>query len=118
MRILGIVLFTSLLLIGASFLYAQEPAGIDSKDTFVETKETTSQTWCDLSPIKEQISRQSTELSQEMRQIKREIALLRQSIEKPGLKEIFAGIGYILGLCGVAFYFSGKKKTGSDSGKG
>lgn len=118
MRILGLAFITAMLLIVATSLCAEESATTDSKSNLIETQETTPQAACDLSPIKEQISQQSREFSQEMRQIKREIALLRQSIEKPGIKEIFAGIGYILGLFGVAFYFSTRRKRRSNAEEG
>lgn len=44
-------------------------------------------------------------LSREIGQIKREIAAMRDDLSKPGLKEIFAGIGYIFGLTGIGLYF-------------
>ncbi len=50
------------------------------------------------------IQQERTAVSREMGQIKREIAALRDDLSKPGLKEIFAGIGYILGLAGVGLY--------------
>ena len=50
------------------------------------------------------IQQERTAVAREMGQIKREIAALRDDLSKPGLKEIFAGIGYILGLAGVGLY--------------
>lgn len=76
----------------------------------VQIKKESLQNSCDFSELKELIVQQSKDFSQEIRQIKREIALTRQAIEKPGVKEIFAGIGYIFGLCGVALYFSKRKR--------
>ncbi|MEJ5299647.1 MAG: hypothetical protein WHS38_01510 [Thermodesulforhabdaceae bacterium] len=103
-------MFTTLGL--ASILKAQEnPSVSDIQKAPPELS--SNQVICDLSAIKDQIAQQSQEFSQEMRQIKREIALLRHTMEKPGLKEVFAGIGYIFGLCGVAFYFSARKKRNS-----
>ncbi len=55
------------------------------------------------------LSEQVEKISNDMRIIKRELALLRQRIEKPGMKEILAGIGYIFGILGVAFYVRAKK---------
>ena len=113
MKVIGIILlFISTILCGAISQAQETSAGAEIQQTGSEPIK--NQTICDLSEIKEQIAQQSQEFSQEMRQIKREIALLRQTMEKPGIKEIFAGIGYIFGLCGVAFYFSARKR-GSDS---
>jgi nickel transport protein len=49
-------------------------------------------------------------VAQELRQIKREIAALGQQMAEPGLREIMAGIGYILGLFGVAAFVAARKK--------
>ena len=61
-----------------------------------------------------QLQQQRSLFTREMAQIKREIAVLRESLSEPGLKEIFAGIGYILGLIGIAFYVQ-SRKSGKDS---
>ena len=50
-------------------------------------------------------------VTRELRQIKREIAALRQSQEEPGVREIMGGIGYILGLCGVAALAAGRRRS-------
>ncbi len=50
------------------------------------------------------IQQQKALFAREMGQVKRELAALRDDLTKPGLKEVFAGIGYILGLFGVGLY--------------
>lgn len=50
--------------------------------------------------------------SRELRQIKRDLAALTKQVEQPGLSEILGGIGYILGLFGVAAYVASRKKSG------
>ena len=47
-------------------------------------------------------------------QVKREIAALGQQLENPGIREIMGGIGYILGLFGVAAYVASRKKNISE----
>jgi|GEM_PF-1119126 len=109
MKAIGVILlFISAILCGAISKAQETPVGGEIQKNGSESVKT--QTICDISEIKEQITQQSQEFSRELRQIKREIALLRQTMEKPGIKEIFAGIGYIFGLCGVAFYFSARKR--------
>jgi hypothetical protein len=49
--------------------------------------------------------------SLEFRQIKRDIAALTQQVAAPGMSEILGGIGYILGLFGVAAYVASRKKA-------
>lgn len=58
------------------------------------------------------LDQQKAQLLRETGQLKREIAALRDDLSKPGVKEIFAGIGYILGLVGVAFYFHCRRTQG------
>jgi nickel transport protein len=59
------------------------------------------------------LEQQKTQLSRELGQIKREVALLREELGKPGLKEIFAGLGYILGLAGVGLYIHCRRSSTS-----
>jgi len=60
------------------------------------------------------LQEQDTKNSRELRQIKREIAALGQQLENPGIREIMGGLGYILGLFGVAAYVASRKKNISE----
>ena len=63
------------------------------------------------------IEEQNRKLGQELRQVKREIAVLNQNLEKPGLREVSAGIGYIVGMFGVAAFVAARRrdrKVGGD----
>lgn len=51
-----------------------------------------------------------SQLADELRRIHREIAALRADLDKPGLPEVFSGIGYILGLFGVAAFVAARRK--------
>jgi hypothetical protein len=53
---------------------------------------------------------QNNKLSGELRRIQREIAALRADLDKPGLKDVFSGIGYIFGLFGVAAFVAARRK--------
>jgi hypothetical protein len=48
-------------------------------------------------------------LSRELKAIKREIAALSQTVKEPGLKDAVAGIGYILGLFGIAAFMASRR---------
>jgi nickel transport protein len=54
--------------------------------------------------VKALLEQQKTQMGRELGQLKREMALLREDLGKPGVKEIFSGIGYILGLAGMALF--------------
>jgi nickel transport protein len=57
------------------------------------------------------LEEQNLQLSRELRLIKRDIAALNQNLEKPGIQEVMAGIGYILGLFGVAAFCTARRKN-------
>ena len=56
------------------------------------------------------LQEQNSQLSRDLRRIQREIAALRADLDKPGMKEVFAGIGYIFGLFGVAAFVAARRK--------
>jgi nickel transport protein len=56
------------------------------------------------------IKEQNHKLSGELRRIQREIAALRADLNKPRLKDVFSGIGYIFGLFGVAAFVAARRK--------
>lgn len=64
----------------------------------------------DCQELMTQIDEQNRKLSQELRQIKRELATLNQNLDKPGAKEAMAGIGYILGLFGTAALVAARRR--------
>lgn len=57
-----------------------------------------------------QVVEDNRHLREELRQVKRELALLNQNLEKPGAREIIAGIGFILGLFGAAALVSARRQ--------
>jgi hypothetical protein len=57
------------------------------------------------------LEEQNLHLSRELRLIKRDIAALNQNLEKPGIQEIMAGVGYILGLFGVAAWYTARRQN-------
>jgi len=56
------------------------------------------------------LKEQNRKLSEDLRRIHREIAALRAELDKPGMKEVFAGIGYIAGLFGVAAFVAARRR--------
>jgi len=56
------------------------------------------------------LKEQNSKLSVELRRIQREIAALRADLDKPRLKDVLSGIGYIFGLFGVAAYVASRRK--------
>ncbi len=60
--------------------------------------------------ILEILEEQNAKTGREFRQLKREVAALGQKMETPGISEILGGIGYIIGIFGVAAYVMSRKK--------
>ena len=65
----------------------------------------------DLQAVISLLKEQNSKMSGDLRRIQREIAALRADLAKPGLKDVFAGIGYIFGLFGVAAYVASRRKV-------
>jgi nickel transport protein len=77
------------------------PAGLSAQDL----QEDNSQEVINL------LREQNEKLSNEIRRIHREIAALRADLDKPDVKDVFGGIGYILGLCGVGALVAARRKN-------
>lgn len=60
---------------------------------------------CDCTQAVSLLQQQKKANSHEFRQLKRELALLKETTSKPGLTEILGGIGYIIGLFGLSYYW-------------
>lgn len=56
------------------------------------------------------LTEQNQNLSRELRRIQREIAALRSDLDKPDLQDVFSGIGYIIGLFGVAAFMAARRR--------
>ena len=100
-------LATMLLLVGCLFLVT--PVAAEEKAAVVPP---TVESCGDLAII---LARQEEKTSREFKQLKRDLAALGQKIEEPGLREILGGVGYILGIFGVAAYVASRRQSG---GKG
>jgi hypothetical protein len=59
--------------------------------------------------VQQRLDTQHQTLTRELRTIKRELALVNQNLERPGLRDIMAGIGYILGLFGIAGFMASRR---------
>ncbi len=44
-----------------------------------------------------------------MHHLRRDVARLREEVSQPGLKEAVAGVGFIFGLFGVAFFLRARR---------
>jgi nickel transport protein len=91
---------------GARAAQAQEPEATTPAAQTVESApaEASPSPTGDCERLAKMIDQQKSQMTRDMGQLKREIAALRQDISEPGLAQVFAGIGYILGLAGVGFY--------------
>jgi nickel transport protein len=97
---------------GAPMLRAQEnalqPSGDASASIVAEAPALPEQESACEQALK-MMQQERSQIIREIGQVRREIATLRQEISEPGLKEVFAGIGYIFGLAGVGLYVQCRK---------
>jgi nickel transport protein len=56
------------------------------------------------------LKEQNRKLSSDLRRIQREIAALRADFDKPDIKDVLGGIGYIFGLFGIAAFVASRRK--------
>ena len=56
-----------------------------------------------------ELEAQNQSLKRDIRRIHRELAALRADLEKPGMKEVFSGMGYIVGFFGIASFFASRR---------
>ena len=70
--------------------------------TFAEEQAPPPSQVMDCPSLAAQVVEDNRRLREELRQVKRELALLNQNLDKPGMREIITGIGFILGLFGAA----------------
>lgn len=90
----ALLLFFGLLLLSATPCFAQ-----------ISGNEVSTPPPCDCQETVSLLKKQKKNLSHEFRQVKRELGVIKESLSKPGLTEILGGIGYILGLFGLSFYW-------------
>ncbi len=57
------------------------------------------------------IKAQKKQMSRDLRQIKRELAQIKNAIEEPGPSEILGGIGYIIGMFGISYYWLARNRS-------
>ncbi len=50
----------------------------------------------------------------ELRRIHRELTLLRMEQKKPKITDVIGGIGYIMGICGIAAYILAERDRKKD----
>ena len=94
-KILTIVTMCACLMLAAESALAESPADEGTRD------------------LAALLAEQNTTLSRELRRIQREIAALRADLDKPGLGDVFGGIGYIFGIFGTAAFVAARRRDRS-----
>ena len=81
-----------LCLLPTSVLYAVEPLATGAKTVL-------------------QLEQENAALQHKVRRLQRETAALRDELSAPDISQVFGGIGYIVGLFGIAGWIAAHKKT-------
>jgi hypothetical protein len=104
-----LILAACLACLGSDDASAQDQAGPAAPEASVQQENATAAMDCQ--QLAALIQQQKNLISRETGQIKREIAALRDDLSKPGIQEIFAGIGYIFGLAGIGLYVHSRRTS-------
>lgn len=62
-----------------------------------------------------QLQQENTALQRKLKRLESQVAALREELNSPDATQIGGGIGYIVGLFGVAAWLAARKKTGQES---
>ncbi len=108
-ELLGGLLICAVLLVSGAVASDRGPASSDSAGPSIAEE---SRGWSGPEPLRmlETLHEQQQQMAGELRAIKREIAALKTAMNEPHLKDILGGIGYILGLFGIAFYVHARRR--------
>jgi len=103
----ALILFATMFLVQPFSCQADEqpPAQGETKAVAMISQEGSCQA------VMARLDEQNRKVSEDLRRIKRDIAALNQSIAEPGIAEAMAGIGYILGLFGVAAFVASRRNN-------
>ena len=106
-KTIALIFFATMSLVQPASGQADEPspAQAQTKAAVVINQEESCQA------VMAKLDEQNKKISEDLRRIKRDIAALNQSIAEPGISEAMAGIGYILGLFGVAAFMASRRKN-------
>lgn len=113
--LVGLLIGTALLGMGA-FGSSREAASSDGAGAAL-SEESGGRNASEPLRILEALHEQQQQMVNEMRAVKREIAALKTAMNEPGLKDILGGIGYILGLFGIAFYVHARRRREGPSSR-
>ena len=84
---------------------AGEPGGATQAETAVAPEPAD-----DCRAVLLRLAEQDSRLSREVQMLRRDVAALSQKVEEPGLQQAIAGLGYILGLFGVAAFMASRRQ--------
>lgn len=62
-----------------------------------------------------QLQHENTALQRKVRRLEAQVAAMREDLNTPGLNQIAGGIGYVVGIFGVAAWIAARKKEGQAS---
>lgn len=65
-------------------------------------------------PTVQQLQQENAGLQRKVLRLESQVAALRDELTSPGATQIVGGIGYIVGLFGVAGWLTARKKTGQE----
>ena len=65
-----------------------------------------------LSPSISQLQQENSNLQRKLRRLESQVKAMREEMNTPDATQVFGGIGYIVGIFGVAGWIAARKKSG------
>lgn len=64
-----------------------------------------------ISPTVARLERENATLQRQVKRLETQVSALREELNSPDVTQIIAGIGYIVGIFGIAGWLAARKKT-------
>ena len=66
-------------------------------------------------PTLAQLQQENSRLQRQVRRLEAQVEAMREELNAPDATQVIGGIGYIVGIFGVAGWIAARKKNGRDS---
>ena len=64
------------------------------------------------SPTSIQLQQEKVSLQRKVKRLEAQVAALREEVNSPDATQVFAGLGYVVGIFGVAAWIAARKQSG------
>ena len=66
-------------------------------------------------PALAELRQENTALRRQVQRLERQVAAQRDELSRPGASEVFGGLGYIVGIFGIAAWWSARRQANREN---